>query len=332
MNSTHTHTHTVKPPGGFTLIELLVVIAIIGVLLSLPFPAVQQARESARQSQCKNNLKQIALAFHNLESTHTHLPGGGWGHMWVGDSDRGVGAPQPGGWLFQTLPYLNQGPLSQLVTDGQQDVITPQQTAAAAKAIQIAIPSVNCPTRRRQAFPAFDDRFNPGFQSWNADRVSRMARSDYAANVGDKNLGWGAGPQNMADGIAALSGPGISRNGISYQSSEVRLRDISDGTSNTYMVGEKYLDPNHYESGLSMRDDQSMLSGDDLDLHASAEDPPPHDIKGFDDPWRFGCAHVTVWNVALCDGSVHVIAYGMDSKIHRALATRNGQEAFEAPW
>ncbi len=252
--------------------------------------------------------------------------------MWVGDSDRGVGAPQPGGWLFQTLQYLDQGPLSQLVTDGQKDIITPTQTAGAAKAVQIAIPSVNCPTRRSGTFAAFDDRFNTGYQSWNADRVSRMARSDYAANVGDKNLGWGEGPQNMADGIAALSGPGVTVNGISFQRSEVRIRDISDGTSNTYLIGEKYLDPKHYNSGQSMRDDQSMLSGDDFDLHASAEDPASHDTPRFDEYWRFGSAHFSAWNVAMCDGSVHTISYGADARIHRALASRNGQEAFETPW
>ena len=328
QNEFDTHTHT-RASNGFTLIELLVVIAIIGVLLSLLLPAVQQAREAARQSQCKNNLKQIALAFHNLESTHKHFPGGGWGHMWVGDSDRGVGAPQPGGWLFQTLPYLDQVPLSQLATDGQKDIITPSQTAGAGQAIQIAIPSVNCPTRRSGTFVANNSSSNP---SLNSDQVTRMARSDYAVNEGDKNITWGAGPVDMVDGIAAIGGPGVTGNGISYQRSEVRLRDISDGTSNTYMVGEKYLNPDQYLNGSSYRDDQSMLSGDDFDLHSSAEDPASHDRRGFEDNWRFGSAHFSTWNVAMCDGSVHTINYGIDSRIHRALASRNGQETFEAPW
>lgn len=309
-----------------------VVIAIIAVLLGLLLPAVQQARESARQIECANNLKQIALAFHNLESAHRHFPGGGWGYMWVGDSDRGVGKGQPGGWMFQILPYLEQTALSRQASDGQPDVVTARQTAGAAKAVQVSIPSVNCPSRRgRETFPAFDDRFNPGYQSWNADRVSTMARTDYAANVGDQELGWGAGPSTMQAGIASIDGPNVTTNGISHQRSQIRMGDITDGQSNTYMVGEKYLDPKHYQSGWSMRDDQSMLSGDDLDLHSSAELSPMHDTVGVDELWRFGSAHSQSWNVALCDGSVRTLSYSIDLMLHRALSTRNKGEAVAAP-
>ena len=322
--------HSQYQRGGFTLIELLVVIAIIAMLVALLLPAVQNAREAARQTQCKNNVRQIALAFHNLESAHGHLPGGGWGHMWVGDSDRGVGARQPGGWLFQILPYLEQTPLSLQATDGQPDVITPQQTAGAAKMIQVAIHSVNCPTRPNRS-GAFGAPGNPSNPSLNADLVSRMARADYVANEGDKNVVWGAGPPDMPAGIAAIGGPSVTGNGISHQRSEVRLRDISDGTSSTYMIGEKYLDPNHYTDGYSPRDDQSMLSGDDFDLHSSAEEEPTHDTKGFDNFYRFGSAHFAGWNVAMCDGSVRLMPYGVDTTVRRALATRNGQEAVTAP-
>lgn len=97
--------------AGFTLVELLVVIAIIGILVALLLPAVQAARESSRRSQCQNQLKQQALACHNHADVHKHFPTGGWGWLWVGDPDRGFGVDQPGGWIFNVLPFLEQNDL-----------------------------------------------------------------------------------------------------------------------------------------------------------------------------------------------------------------------------
>src|SRR5205085_9461895 len=94
---------------GFTLVELLVVIAIIGVLVALLLPAIQAAREAARRAQCKNNVKQAALACLNYESALKYLPAGGWGYKWMGDPNHGPGKEQPGGWIYGILPYLEGG-------------------------------------------------------------------------------------------------------------------------------------------------------------------------------------------------------------------------------
>lgn len=318
------------PRRGFTLIELLVVMAIIAMLIALLLPAVQQARETARRTQCANHLKQISLAWHNTEATHQHYPGGGWGYLWVGDADRMSGPNQPGGWFYQILPALDQQILYNLPADGDPDKVTATQMTNAAEMVRTSIAVAVCPSRRRAVtFPAFDSQALPGYQCLNADHVDQMSRSDYAANSGSVNLNWAEGPMTLAAGIAAVDGPGVWGNGVSHQRSAIRPRDVSDGLSTTYMLGEKYLNPLHYESGRSPRDDQSLFSGDDLDLHASSESQPLHDTQGFDDLFRFGSAHAAGWNVAFCDGSVKLMKYGLDAGVHNALATRNGREAVD---
>ena len=91
---------------GFTLVELLVVIAIIGVLVAMLLPAVQAVREMGRRTQCKNNLRQLGVAALAHVEKQGYFPSSGWGYGWVGDPDMGFGAKQPGGWIYNVLPYL----------------------------------------------------------------------------------------------------------------------------------------------------------------------------------------------------------------------------------
>ena len=99
---------------AFTLVELLVVIAIIGILVALLLPAIQAAREAARRTQCKNQLRQLAISFQQHHDTHKFFPSGGWGWLWLGFPDQGYGERQSGGWLYSVLPYMEEQTLHDL--------------------------------------------------------------------------------------------------------------------------------------------------------------------------------------------------------------------------
>ena len=133
--------------SGFTLVELLVVIAIIGVLVSMLLPAVQAAREAARRTQCKNQMKQIGLAFLNHESAIGALPSGGWGYLWTGDPDFGTGERQPGGWCFSILSYIESDAIRSL----GKGLPTAEKRAALARQRDTPIPVFYCPSRRSPA-------------------------------------------------------------------------------------------------------------------------------------------------------------------------------------
>lgn len=325
--------------AGFTLVELLVVIAIIGILVSLLLPAVQSAREAARRMQCQNNLKQIGLAMLNHESTFKFLPSGGWGWTWTGDPDRGVGRRQPGGWNYPILPYLEQTAVHQLGGDGQPDVITDKQRDGALQRDQAPIDAFVCPSRRQnKVWP------RPKNQAYvNGRAVSSAGVLDYAANAGDKGTNnWYGGPGSIT---AAASynwdtNGHLQNTGISYAQSEVTMGDIRDGTTNTYLVGEKYLNPDRYVDGQCPADDMGMYEGcafdtyrwcDVTNVSSNIGRTPKQDRRGLQDEHSFGSAHSSGCNFVLCDGSVRSIDFSIDAITNGRLANRADGQVVKLP-
>ncbi|MEZ6070914.1 MAG: DUF1559 domain-containing protein [Pirellulales bacterium] len=315
---------------GFTLVELLVVIAIIGILIALLLPAVQAAREAARRSQCTNQLKQMGIAWHNHHDTHRFFPGGGWGATWVQDPDRGAGNSQPAGWIYQQLPFMEQGPLYSL----GKGLTGTAKLNAISKAIATPLPMMQCPSRR-SALP-YPNLPTPKPLT---SPPQFVARTDYGANAGD--AGWSE-PYTWEPGTldqGSQKPPNLQKGsnwwadhpeytGVCLEHYEIQMRHIKDGTSNTYMVGEKQLNPMNYKTGKDPSDDWSMYSGHQDDNHrvsGNAKDgwwTPGQDRVGYENRNSYGSAHPASWNVVMCDASVHAIAYSIDNETHRRLSTR----------
>lgn len=343
---------------AFTLVELLVVIAIIGILVALLLPAIQAARESARRTQCMNNLKQIGLGFLNHESTHGFYPGNGWGCAWVGDPDRGAGRRQPGGFIFSVLPYMELKSAHDL---GAGTPINSTQRAQ-ANATRLTTPQAdfNCPSRRTATLYQVLFGCNPPkyTQAPVGNFRSAVARSDYASNAGTvyvdpdaavKNGGNAGGPASYEEGdgsqwLAVFRELSDMATGVSFAGSEVTPAQVTDGTAHTYMVGEKAINPDNYEGdsiGNSGGDNEHMYMGANLDIHrlSARSDlpgetpvavPPMSDTEAlqqsFDPSDRWGSVHVSGFFMAFCDGSVRLINYDVSPDTHRRFGNRKDGE------
>lgn len=319
---------------GFTLVELLIVIAIIGILVVLLLPAVQQAREAGRRLICKNNLHQIGMGCVQHHATHGHYPSSGWGYKWTGDPDRGFGHSQPGGWAFNLLPYVEQGNIHQIgrgLTGNEQKTKLTEQKAA-------LIGLFHCPSRRAtKGYPAVEG-------SYNAGQPATLAKTDYAANGGSwRVLGTGPSSMNCLNTYPDCTwnpsdkDMGLYFNGISSARSEINSAHVIDGTTCTIIVAEKYLNPNYYENGTCCADNNSVYQGNDWDtnrwvpaINADGQIAnwnqrfPKQDTPGFENcTERFGSVHAIGFHVAMCDGSVHKLNYGIDQQVYARLGIRN---------
>src|SRR4051812_4598498 len=174
---------------GFTLVELLVVIAIIGILVALLLPAIQAAREAARRNQCVNNLKQLALGALNHESTYKQFPSSGLGYKWVGDPNFGSGRKQPGGWIYNTLPFIEEQQIHDMGMGVGTSSTDPARKKIFADRMKITIKTLICPSRRSGGpyvkWVSKTDSTNQAVGWGNSDDTILNARSDYAGNIGD---------------------------------------------------------------------------------------------------------------------------------------------------
>ena len=232
------------PQNGFTLIELLVVIAIIAVLIALLLPAVQQAREAARRSQCKNNLKQMGLAIANYESTYRRFPA----DYYQPEPTRGLWAAPRSSWMVAILPYFDQANLSNIYNANYHWHDPINETA-----VKTTVSSYLCPSA--SARPGFEWTVLVDYPGGTASYGSRSyfygATTDYA-NVGGIHPSLNSTlPTNLQlakpyyCGILTtdLTNPA---NAIQYNN---RIRDVTDGLSNTMMVTECAGRPQLYQKG-----------------------------------------------------------------------------------
>lgn len=295
--------------NGFTLVELLVVIAIIGILIGMLLPAVQQVREAARRTTCANNSRQQGLAIMNYESAFQTLPPG-----WVTGNPM-IANSEPGwGWSAYILPFMEQNNLY-----NQIDFRLAIDNEFHEHTIETVIPSYQCPSEVADEVVNLadhvehdhdhdddhdddhdlrlkDDDHDHGEELW-------VSRSNYSGVFGSSEIG-----------DSPLLG-----NGLFHGNSRVKMGDITDGTSNTLMIGERInLLGSVSWVGMCPEVDEPFARIVGAACHAP-NDPAGH----FDD---FRSYHPQGINVTLGDGSIHFVAQSIDEVVFRQLATRAGAE------
>lgn len=304
---------------GFTLIELLVVIAIIAVLIALLLPAVQQAREAARRSQCLNNLKQMGLAMHNYHDTHLAFPPG-----WIGANPANRAHNVEGingfGWGTMVLPFLEQGNLFNQF-DFRRSLIDDTTGPPSNRALlALKLPVFECPS---------DDHPN----TWEIEPegggspIATLGIANYVGLFGFQYVG----PLPHADDgrdmhVCEELNPGQQciGDGILFHNSKVTIGQITDGTSNTIMVGERAS-----RVGVATEPFYSTWTGvipEGEEAFARILGSTDHTVNSGEHAEDFSSKHTGGAHFILGDGHAKFISENINLGIFQALGTRSGGE------
>lgn len=330
---------------GVTLVELLVVIAVIGILIALLLPAVQAAREAARRIQCTNNLKQIALAAHLYHDAVRTFPPA----ILLSQYDAKKGIYRGTGLFVFLLPYVEQGGLYSQWDFAEPDKnFSGQLESRAAKG-----PDLLCPSEPERENPLF---YSTRLTGSSADRYIKV--TSYAGNAGTRSYHPDSGFLRT-DGVFFGAGPGAQPE---PNQQPVRLADITDGASNTLLLGERSRRDPNYDAFAAQGWDwpfryygnwcgtsRSSLAHFTLSSHApinyrlpfsyegrAGASPPANsaaDFKYYIDlrVCAFGSSHPGGANLALADGSVRFLSETLPLVTLRALSTRHGGETETNP-
>jgi type II secretory pathway pseudopilin PulG len=281
-------------------VELLVVIAIIGILIALLLPAVQAARESARRMSCSNNLKQIGVATHVFHDSYQHLPAG-WTAYDSNNQPYALGKPG-WGWATRILPFMELGTLSKSSIDFKKPFSDP----ANAYVRTLNVPDFLCPSDPTKL--RFVDEEDPLQQE--------LAVGNYVGNFGTGNI---------HDCGTVPAGKQFTGDGVFFHNSAVKIRDIRDGLSHTFLVGERSSTLGFSTWVGTPADDDC---GPGLVLGSALDAPNSLGFVTNPDPHNFSSKHTHGTNFCLADGSVRLIEQEIDVAVYRALATRTSGDSF----
>lgn len=280
---------------AFTLIELLVVIAIIAVLIALLLPAVQQAREAARRTQCRNNLKQIGLALHNYHEITKILPPG-WIGLTSGQPD--INGGNGWSWASRLLPQLDQ--------------------SALYNTINFDVPvgaAVNLATRTR-VLNVFRCTSDVGPDKWN---IATAGGSPPLADLAAASYSGVFGTDEIEDCNSLMPGSPCASDGVFFLNSAVRFSDIQDGLSNTLAVGERV---SRASSGWLYTWVGVLGGGENpiVRILGDTDVTPNKDLIRMDE---FASYHTGGAQFLMGDGAVRFLSNSIDLAVYRALASRN---------